>query len=161
MLVRTLFGEREIAPNNIYNIRNGLIGFPNITDYAIVNVGSRRVQLFQSLDIETVALCVIGPEIIDENRRSSYLSYIGRQAQTNGITGNSQTPQVWLVLNRQNGHYAVDLKGPIVINPESREGEQLICSRFQLRQHVDLPQEPTLEAFFQPASGTLEDIEPL
>ncbi|MCQ2522996.1 MAG: flagellar assembly protein FliW [Lachnospiraceae bacterium] len=129
MVIKTrVFGEVTIDDTKIINFENGIIGFPELTDFALIhdsdkgdNVGIRWMQSVQEPNF---AMPVIDPLIV----RPDYNPVVDEDVLK--PVGNVD-PDELLVLStvtvpKDIKKMTVNLRGPIVINVTSRKAVQII-----------------------------------
>lgn len=129
MLVNTrVFGEVDIAEERIIHMENGIIGFPELTRFALVHNVERkdaRVTWFVSLDEPAFALPVMDPLIV----RDSYNPVVEDEMlkPLGEFSNDDMLVLVTITVPKGNPEgMTVNLKAPIIINAKDRKGCQLI-----------------------------------
>lgn len=129
MLAKTkFFGEVELADEKVLDFPNGLIGFENMTKFAIMydeeDKGTTRISWLQSLQEPLLALPVIDPlAIVPEYVpviEDELLAPLGNPADEDllfllAMTVPSDMTKV-----------TANMKAPIIINAATKKGVQLI-----------------------------------
>lgn len=129
MLAKTkFFGEVELADEKVLDFPNGLIGFENMTKFAIMydeeDKGTTRISWLQSLEEPVLALPVIDPLAIAPEYvpmiEDELLAPLGNPADEDllfllAMTVPSDMTKV-----------TANMKAPIIINATTKKGVQLI-----------------------------------
>ncbi|MBR6329334.1 MAG: flagellar assembly protein FliW [Lachnospiraceae bacterium] len=123
-----VFGEIEIADDRIISMDNGIIGFPDLKQFAIVHNSEREdasVAWFVSLDEPAFALPVINPLVVcteyNPEVDDDLLKPLGEFDEDSMLVLVTMTiPQGRIE------EMTVNLKAPIVINAKNRKGCQII-----------------------------------
>lgn len=129
MLAKTkFFGDVELADEKVLEFPNGLIGFENMTKFAIMydeeDKGKTRISWLQSLEEPLLALPVIDPlAIVDDYVpmiEDELLEPLGNPADEDllfllAMTVPSDMTKV-----------TANMKAPIIINATTKKGVQLI-----------------------------------
>lgn len=129
MLAKTkFFGEVELADEKVLDFPNGLIGFENMTKFAIMydeeDKGTTRISWLQSLQEPLLALPVIDPlAIVPE-----YVPMIEDELLT--PLGNPADEDLLVLLAMtvpsDMTKVTANMKAPIIINATTKKGVQLI-----------------------------------
>ena len=125
-----VFGTVNIPEEKILHFPNGIIGFPDMKRYALLHdekYGDNvEVQWLQSLDNPRFAMPVINPEIIIPDYHPRFSDndtvVLGEFDGKDGI--------MLVTMSIVNGieSATVNLSGPILINPNTNLGSQIILS---------------------------------
>lgn len=111
--------------SRIISLHRGLLGFPNYTKYAIIQVGGESIFLWlQSTEEPELAFVVTDPSAffadysvcVDEDTKSE----LGWEA--------SDEPVLLVVCNQADGRTTANMVGPIVINPRTRSAVQVVLT---------------------------------
>ena len=127
-IVTRIFGEVTIADDKIIHFENGIIGFPDLTDFALIydiekgnDVGIRWMQ---SLQEPAFAMPVMDPLLVKEDYNpeveDELLKPIG------GLDPDQLLVLVTVTVPKDITKMTVNLKGPFVINAETRKACQII-----------------------------------
>ena len=125
MKVKTKFGEVEILDDKVIRFDEGLPGFENLRDFAIISNGTEPVMWLVSLEDENVALPVINPWLVRIDYSVDIPDYVKEDL---GIE-NPEDVQIWaiLVIPPDNPEdMTINLLAPIVINLKTNRGKQII-----------------------------------
>ena len=128
MAVETkMFGTIEIEEEKIITFDKGLIGLPDLKKFALITDAKNtdaRIQWLQSLDEPTMALPIINPfEIMEEYNpivEDELLKPLGEFKEENLML------MVTIRVPSDIKQMSINLKGPIIINAETKKGCQII-----------------------------------
>lgn len=122
-----MFGEIEIEKEKIITFEKGLIGFPGLKKFALITDAeddSSKIQWLQSLDEPAMALPIINPyEILKEYNpvvEDELLKPLGEFKEEDLML------LVTIRVPEDITQMTINLKGPIIINAETRKGCQII-----------------------------------
>lgn len=124
-----LFGEIEIEDDKIIRFENGIIGFPDCKQFALIfdeedNGNKKNISWLQSLDEPSFALPVIDPLLVKEDYNPQVehelLKGLGELTEENTYV------LVTVTVPAELQKISVNLKAPIVINTDELKAEQLI-----------------------------------
>lgn len=129
MTVETrVFGEVTIDPSKIIHFENGIIGFPELTDFALIydieqgnNVGIRWMQ---SLQEPAFAMPVMDPLIVSPEYNPEVEEEILKPI--GNLVPDETLVLVTVTVPKDLTKMSVNLKAPMVINVEERKAVQLI-----------------------------------
>ena len=128
------FGELEVKDNNVFKFPDGLLGFEDLNDYVLVShEDTAPLKWLISIDEPNIGFPLISPFIID-------LSY------QPGKKINLEKDAVFVVvtLGNKNREMTANMKAPIVLQVDTREGRQVVMSseKYSTREKVikDKPQ---------------------
>ena len=122
----TRFGEIEFVKSDIIHFSEGMIGFPELNQYVVINTKEGSpYRWLQSIEEPKLAFLVSIPELIVEE----YAPLISdSEAKVLGLF--PETPHLMLVtttIPRGNPQLATaNLSAPVIINLESRKAKQVI-----------------------------------
>ena len=124
-----VFGEINIEDDKIISFVNGLVGFPELKDFALIydpeKSDNRGIQWLQSMQEPAFAMPVIDPLTLipDYNPQveDEWLKSIG-EYEPDGLL-----VLVTVTVPSDITKMTVNLKGPIVINAETRKACQVIA----------------------------------
>lgn len=122
------FGEIEIEDEKIICFEQGLIGFPDLRNFALIydeeKEGGRSISWLQSMDEPELAFPVMDPLRVcpdyNPNVEEELLKALGEPSEE------SLFVLVTVTVPKDIKMMAINLKAPIVINVEARKGSQLI-----------------------------------
>lgn len=122
-----VFGEITIDDEKIIHFPNGIIGFPDLTEFALIHdeeKGTDTIHWMQSLQEPAFAMPVMDPLIVcpDYNPEvdDELLNNIGE------IVPEELLVMVTVTVPKDITRMTVNLKGPIVINAAQRKATQVI-----------------------------------
>lgn len=123
-----LFGVIEIADDKVITLTRGLIGFPQMQHFTLIYDEQKQnrgtIMWFQSLDEPEFAMPVVDPSSIYEDYNPTVndelLSAIGELNDENLFV------LVTIKVPSDITKMTINLKGPIIINSDTRLGEQII-----------------------------------
>lgn len=107
------FGEVEFTPENVLKFKNGLFGFEELKSYLLIKTENDLFFWLNSIDQHEIAFPLIGLRLIDD-------SYPQKdETEAFGI----------VTLGKQPSSTTVNLKAPVYINQERKEGFQTIIDQ--------------------------------
>ncbi|MBQ0027889.1 MAG: flagellar assembly protein FliW [Lachnospiraceae bacterium] len=123
-----VFGEVDIEDSKIINFPGGIVGFPDLTDFALIHDADEDsntpVRWMQSIQEPNFAMPVMDPLAICEDYNpvveDELLKPIGN------IDPESVLVLVTLTVPRDIKQMSVNLQAPFVINADERKAVQLI-----------------------------------
>ncbi|MBD5540880.1 MAG: flagellar assembly protein FliW [Lachnospiraceae bacterium] len=124
-----LFGKIMIDDNKVIHFINGLVGFPELKDFALIHDGEdgagKGVQWLQSMQDGNFALPVVNPlQILDDYNpvvEDELLTPLGELAQEDMLV------LVTITVPQDVTKMTVNLRGPIVINAKNCLACQVIA----------------------------------
>lgn len=122
------FGTVEIPDDAVIRLEGGLYGFEELHRFALlpVDAGNPRIQWLQSLDDQALAWLIIDPTLIRPDYAPAVdaadLGSIGLSSLEDGIV------MVICVLAGRPQDVTANLQAPLVFNPITRQGRQVIVS---------------------------------
>ena len=128
MLVQsTRFGDFEIEASRALNFTQSLLGFPQSTTYAVIEVQDTPYMWLQSVDEPDVAFLATSPFLFFP----SYDLELGEEEQQQlDVDDPSQIEVLTLLTVHRSGEtpetITANLLGPIIVNIESRQALQLV-----------------------------------
>ena len=127
--VTRLFGTIDVADEKIITMERGMIGFPNLTHFALIFDEEKKDKKFkimwlQSMDDGDVAFPVADPIQIKED----YKPLVNEEiiAPLVEMTEENTYILVTVTVPKKVEDFSVNLKAPIVINMTSHKGAQII-----------------------------------
>jgi flagellar assembly factor FliW len=122
-MLETAFGQFEITPSDVVSFPSGLPGFEAARAFVVVSTPDMGVfSLLQSTD-GAVSFLVIDPRRV----LADFRCVLGQTDQSR-LQVSPETVLLWLsiVTFEPSGHAFVNLRAPIVINPERMLGYQVM-----------------------------------
>lgn len=127
-----LFGDVEVTDESIIVFPDGLIGFPQFCKYTIFELPEYQPFFgMQCIEEPHLSFVLVDPRmIVDE-----YALALSELDKANlGITSTSDLMVFALVvLHSDPNNMTANLQGPIVINPETKTGKQIIVTNEQYK----------------------------
>ncbi len=121
-----LFGNISVDENKLITFPQGIIGFPELKDFLLIHdgEGSDSIKWMQSIQEPAFAMPVVDPLSIipdyNPDIEDELLKPLGNITQENMLV------LVTITVPKEIEKMSVNLKGPIIINSESRKAGQLI-----------------------------------
>ena len=127
--VTRVFGTIDVADDKIITMEKGMIGFPELTHFALIFDEEKKDKAFkimwlQSMDDGNVAFPVIDPTHFIEDYNPSVNEEI--IAPLGDIHSDNTYLLVTVTVPKNVEDFSVNLKAPIVINIDSNKGAQII-----------------------------------
>lgn len=125
-----VFGEIEVDENKIIHFPSGIIGFPEMTDFALVFDEEKGkdtpIRWLQSLQEAGFAMPVMDPLLVAKDYNpeveDDYLMPLGK------MTAEDTLVLVTVTVPRDLTQMSVNLQAPIVINADSKKATQIIVN---------------------------------
>ena len=125
-----VFGEIEIDDNKIISFPSGIIGFPEMTDFALVYDEEKGkdtpIRWLQSLQETEFALPVMDPLLVAEDYNpeveDDYLIPLGTMNTEDVLV------LVTVTVPKDLTKMSVNLQAPIIINADSKKATQIIVN---------------------------------
>ena len=132
------YGKVDVDEKQIFHFENGVLGFENIKDFALLDANQPPFMWLQSIDVSHLAFIVLEPKIF----REDYDPCIGLE-DLEKIKLNEDNEEDKLILaiitipENQNDMTA-NLQGPIILNKSDLLGKQFISTNenWKTRHHV-------------------------
>lgn len=126
-VITKVFGEITLDDEKIITFPQGIVGFPDLTEFALIHdteKGSDSIHWLQSLQETAFAMPVLDPLIVcpDYNPEvdDELLKQIG------DLTSEDMLVLVTVTVPKDLTKMSVNLKGPIIINAAERKAVQVI-----------------------------------
>lgn len=126
MEVRTTrFGVIDIAEDRVITFPKGLLGFSTFTRYCLLEPGDDACFFWlQSVDEPGLAFVVTDPSLFVRD----YAVPIRPEQMADLALARLEEAQVFVIVNKVNGYLTGNLQGPLVVNTQTRQGEQLVLA---------------------------------
>ncbi len=139
MIVKTMqFGEIEVDEDKILNFPDGIIGFSDCKHFILVS--EEELEPFQWLlcideGNEEIGFPLLPPFVFVQD----YLKYLPKDIQAEFKKGDECPVNVFgvITIKGSNGSMTINLRGPIIIDVEKKEGKQIILTSESIP--VDFP----------------------
>lgn len=121
----TRFGVVTIEDDRVIEFPKGLLGFPDLTRYCLLQPCDDALFFWlQSVEEPSLAFVVTDPSLFVPDYAAPIRP---EQMQALGLT-DLDDAQVFVIVNKVNDTLTGNLQGPLVINTLSRAGEQLVLA---------------------------------
>lgn len=127
--VTRLFGTIDVADEKIITMEKGMIGFPDLTHFALIYDEEKKDKKFkimwlQSMDDGDIAFPVTDPIQVKED----YQPMVNEEiiAPLGEMTEENIYILVTVTVPKRVEDFSVNLKAPIVINMDTNKGAQII-----------------------------------
>lgn len=127
--VTRLFGTIDVADEKIITMERGMIGFPDLTHFALIFDEEKKDKKFkimwlQSMDDGDIAFPVADPIQIKEDYKplvnEEIIAPLGEMSTENTYI------LVTVTVPKKVEDFSINLKAPIVINMDTNKGAQII-----------------------------------
>ena len=127
--VTRLFGTIDVADDKIITMERGMIGFPELTHFALIFDEEKKDKAFkimwlQSMDDGDIAFPVMDPHVVKEDYHPTVSNEI--LAPLGELTDENTYILVTVTVPKDITQFSINLKAPVVINTEINKGVQLI-----------------------------------
>jgi flagellar assembly factor FliW len=139
MIIKTTrFGEIEINDNRVIKFPEGLAGFPEDKEYVIMeHKPDSPFMWLQSLTSPELAFVIINPFMVYPD----YLKDISPEEENALKPGSNENIMILAIVTipaGKAGESTVNLMGPVVIDPDTKEGKQVILANSDYSHHHPL-----------------------
>ncbi len=126
MIIETSrFGQLEVDEGRLITFRDGILGFPDDADYALIQTGEGSAFYWlQSVKNKDLAFVVCDPRLFV----SDYRVPVKLEDLQPIDLSNMEDAQVFIIVNKINDVLTGNFQGPLVINVANRQGRQLVLS---------------------------------
>ena len=127
--VTRVFGTIDVADDKIITMEKGMIGFPELTHFALIFDEEKKDKAFkimwlQSMDDGDIAFPVVDPiHLLEEYRPSVNEEII---APLGEMTDENTYLLATVTVPKNVEDFSMNLKAPIVINMDTNKGAQVI-----------------------------------
>lgn len=123
-----LFGTIDISDDKIIVLANGMIGFPELQNFALIFDAEKenggKIKWLQSMDEPEMAFPVMDPMLIKKDYKPTIneeiLKPLGELTEDNTLVLSTVT------VPKELEKMSINLKAPIIINADTRKGAQII-----------------------------------
>jgi flagellar assembly factor FliW len=121
----TRFGPMTVASDRIITLSRGLLGFPGLSRYALVQTSEDNYFFWlQSVDDASLAFVVTDPGIFFKG----YEVPLKEENRLELELADDALGQVFVICNKVNGWLTANLLGPIVVNAGNRTAQQIVLT---------------------------------
>jgi flagellar assembly factor FliW len=126
MLIETTrFGQVEIDETKVISIPEGILGFPRLKRYALLQTTDDSLFYWlQSLENPAIAFVVCDPLLFVPD----YTAPIRREDMESLELADLTDCQVFVVVNKVDGYLTANLQGPLVVGAQSLRAKQLVLA---------------------------------
>lgn len=123
-----MFGEIEIEDSKIIKIEQGIVGFPDMVNFALIFDSDKGqdavIKWLQSMDDPVFAMPVLDPSSLMEDYRPSVSDELSDSL--GGLKDGNAFLLVTVTVPEDIRQISINLKAPIIINTENNRAVQLI-----------------------------------
>ncbi len=116
------FGQLEVAEDKVIQFPSGLLGFPHIKRYVLLDHEDTPVKWLQAIDDPDVAFIVMEPTLLVQNYTIA-LDMAMRQALQ---LETEEDLAVLAIVRVEKGKVLANLKGPLLFNSRLKIGIQAV-----------------------------------
>lgn len=126
MLVQTTrFGPVDVDESRLLEFPAGLLGFSRARRFALLQPDDRGVFFWlQSIESADVAFVVTDPCLWSQD----YSVTLRREQSAEIALPDGLSPQLLVIVNRRDHGITANMQGPLVINPVTRTGLQVVLA---------------------------------
>lgn len=146
MIIQTSrFGQLEVDSNRLITFEEGILGFPDQKEYALIQTGvGSGFYWLQSVDTPGLAFVVCDPRLFVADYQVPV-----KPDDLGGIgLSDPENAQVFVIVNKIGDLLTGNFQGPLVTNVVNRHARQLVLSdkRYSTRHPLmRIPEEAVLE----------------
>ncbi len=127
MVIKTrIFGEVTIDDEKMINFPNGIVGFPELTDFALIHDAEKGnqggIRWLQSVQEPNFAMPVVDPLVI----RTDYNPSVDDELLKVIGDGDELLVLVTITVPSDLKKMSINLKAPLVVNVETKKAVQVI-----------------------------------
>lgn len=132
------YGLINIDDKQTLHFPNGLFGFENLNDFALLDAEQQPFFWLQSLEVEQIAFILINPIIFRPDYDPSVLN---SELEEIGLTDNEDDNFLLfsiVTIPADQSRMTANLQGPVIINKERKIGRQFIstCPDWKVRHNI-------------------------
>ena len=127
MVIKTrIFGEVTIDDEKMINFPNGIVGFPELTDFALIHDAEKGnqggIRWLQSVQEPNFAMPVVDPLVI----RTDYNPSVDEELLKVIGEGDNLLVLVTITVPSDLKKMSINLKAPLVVNVDTRKAVQVV-----------------------------------
>lgn len=127
MVIKTrIFGEVTIDDEKMINFPNGIVGFPELTDFALIHDAEKGnqggIRWLQSVQEPNFAMPVVDPLVI----RTDYNPSVDDELLKVIGEGDNLLVLVTITVPSDLKKMSINLKAPLVVNVDTRKAVQVV-----------------------------------
>jgi flagellar assembly factor FliW len=116
------FGELEAKEEKIINFPDGLVGFPALKRFIVIDHKDTLIKWLQSIDDPDMAFIVASPDIMTSEYSISLDSTIKKYLQLE----HDNDLVILLILRVEGEEVVANFQGPLIINAQNMRGAQIV-----------------------------------
>jgi flagellar assembly factor FliW len=121
----TRFGRITVAKDRLIEIPKGLLGFPQHTRFALIQTGEENYFFWlQCVDEPELAFVVADPTIFFRDYEVPLRDDVCAELEMS----DTSAAQVFVICNRVGDWLTGNLLGPILVNTQNRQGQQVVLT---------------------------------
>ncbi len=121
----TRFGRLSVDEERVINFPRGLLGFPSLTRYALIQAGEENYFFWlQCVDEPNLAFVVADPSIFFKG----YQVPLKDETRQELDISDEAFAQVFVICNKVGDWLTGNLLGPLVVNAANRQGQQVVLT---------------------------------
>lgn len=121
----TRFGAISVEDDRIMNFSNGLLGFPEHRQFALIQTGEENYFFWlQSVEDPNLAFVITDPSTFFQE----YAVPIREETQNEIDLEDHSDAQTFVICNKVGEWLTGNLLGPLVINVRNRKGSQVVLT---------------------------------
>ena len=126
MLISTSrFGQLEVDPDRLITFEDGILGFPNEREFALIQTGEGSgFYWLQSVDRVDLAFVVCDPRLFV----TDYQVPVKLEDLVCIELKNADDAQIFTIVNKLDDLLTGNFQGPLVVNVVNRRARQLVLS---------------------------------
>lgn len=137
-LTNTQFGEFELPDDAVYEFSHGLLGFEELRRFGIVHLEEYApFEWLVAVDAPEVCFPILSPQLLAK----SYSVPVGNVERSALAAGPEDALVPFVVVTAGSGKngMSANLRGPIVFNPKSRKGMQVVLFESSYSVRTEIP----------------------
>ena len=137
-LSNSQFGEFELPDEAIYEFPHGLLGFEELRQFGILHLEEHApFEWLVSVDAPEVCFPMLSPLLLNA-RYAVPTGNVERKALAAGAD-DSLVPLVIVTVGQGKAPMTANLRGPILFNPKSRKGMQVVLFESTYSVRAEIP----------------------
>jgi flagellar assembly factor FliW len=116
------FGELEAKDEKIINFPEGLVGFPRLKRFIVIDHKDTLIKWLQSIDDPDMAFIVASPDIMTGEYSINLDSTVRKYLQLE----NDNDLVILLILRVEGEEVIANFQGPLIINAQNMRGAQIV-----------------------------------
>ena len=125
IITTSRFGQLEVDPDRLITFDDGILGFPNEREFALIQTGEGSgFYWLQSVDRSDLAFVVCDPRLFLADYQ-----VLGKVADIECIgLSDPQKAQIFTIVNKVDDLLTGNFQGPLIVNVETRRARQWVLS---------------------------------